>query len=225
MTSPSLTTKPKVIICDVDKILTGTNSWYTLTSLLNGDEEKHYDFYNSFYRGEITFDELKAKLFELWEQGFGGKIHRDDLEEIFFKIELRGGAFSTISEIHERGYKVCLVSSFIDIFVKMSADRLRIDDWYANGVAIFDENGYWVDLSYDKDESKHKLEQVESYLRKNNIDKGEALILGDGSSEIDLFKQYPGVAINTENDELKRLAWKEIKFLPTILQVLQVLAD
>jgi len=211
---------PTVVICDIDKMLTGANSWYSLTTLLNADVERHYGLYNSFYKGEITFDEMKVKLFKLWEKGYGGKIHRDDLENIFFRIVLRGEAFSTIGQIQEKGYKVCLVSSFIDIFVQMTADRLRIDDWYSNGVAVFDENGYWVDLSYDMDESKLKLKQVEEYLHKHNINKSEALILGDGSSEIDLFQHCPGVAIDTEYDQLKRLAWKEIKFLPTILQVL-----
>jgi HAD superfamily phosphoserine phosphatase-like hydrolase len=216
---------PKVIICDVDKMLTGTNSWYTLTSLLHGDVEKHYEIYNSFYKEEISFDEMKKKLFKLWEDGFGKKIHRDDLEDIFFKIVLKGEAFSTFGDLHEKGYRACLVSSFIDIFVKMSADRLRIDDWYANGVAIFDDDGYWVDFSYNKDESGLKLKQVEEYLKKNSIDANQVLVLGDGSSEIGLFEHFPGVAIDTEYDQLKRLSWKEIKFLPTILQVLQTLSE
>lgn len=225
MSKISLLRKPKVVICDVDKMLTGTNSWYTLTALLNGDVERHYEIYNSYYRGEISFDEMKAHLFKLWEAGFGGKIHRDSLEEALFKVVLRGEAFSTFGAIHEEGYQVCLVSSFIDIFVKMAADRMRIDDWYSNGVTVFDDKGYWVDLSYDKNESALKLRQVEEYVLKKKFDKSEVLILGDGTSEIELFRHYPSVAIDTENDELKQLAWKEIKFLPSILQIFQTLPD
>lgn len=221
MSIPSLTHKPKVIFCDVDKTLTNGNTWFALTTALHGDVEKHFQLYSAFMKDKISFEEMKKGLFEMWEAGYGAKISKKVLEDIFFRIQLRGEAFSTFAELRNQGYILCLVSSGIDLFVKMVAERLQLEHWYANSELIFDENGNWTDFKYDKNEADLKLKQLQEFVQKHNIDESECLILGDGSGEIELFRNFPGVAIDTEDETLKKLAWREIKYLPTVLQILQ----
>ncbi|MEO8581756.1 MAG: HAD-IB family phosphatase [Patescibacteria group bacterium] len=221
MVPPSLTHQPKVIVCDVDKTLTAANTWFSLTTALGGDIEKHFQIYNAYFNEKISTEDMKKGLFEMWEKGHHSKIHRDELEDILFKIPLRGEAFSTFAELRDKGYTLCLISSSIDIFVKMVAQRLQLDHWYANSEFIFDDKGYWIDFKYDRDEAGLKLRQIREFLRKQGVSDDECLILGDGSSEIKLFENYPGIAVDSENETIKKLAWQEIKYLPTVLQLLQ----
>jgi HAD superfamily phosphoserine phosphatase-like hydrolase len=221
METRKLTRKPKVIFCDVDKTLTATNTWFTLTSALHGDIEKHFQLYEGYFKGNISYEQMKKGLFEMWEEGYGAKIHRKVLEDIFFKIQLRGEAFSTFSQLRDRGYMLCLISSSIDMFVEMVAQRLQLDHWFANSIFEFDDKGYWKDFKYERDEAGLKVKQVKKFLTGHNISEEECLVLGDGSTEIELFKRFAGIAVDSENEKLKKLAWKEIKYLPSLLQVLQ----
>jgi len=123
--------------------------------------------------------------------------------------------------LRNKGHRLCIVSSSIDMFIEMVADRLQLKYWFANSKFVFDKDGYWIDFEYDKDEAGLKLKQVEQFLAEHQIGKDECLILGDGPTEIELFKKYPGIAIDSENDELKRLSWQEIKYLPSLLQILE----
>jgi HAD superfamily phosphoserine phosphatase-like hydrolase len=219
--SPTLTKQPKVIFCDVDKTLTRGNTWFTLTSELHGDVEKHFQLYSAYLKGKIALEEMKKGLFAMWEEGYGAKISRRVLEDILFKVQLRGEAFSTFSELRNLGYKLCLVSSSMDMFVKMVAERLQLEDWYANAQFIFDEENRWVDFTYDKNEAELKLKQIREYLDKHDIKDDQCLVLGRGPGEIELFKHFPGIAINSEDEKIRQLAWRDIKYLPTVLQILQ----
>lgn len=221
MKSFTLTHKPKVIFCDVDKTLTKGNTWFALTEALHGDVEKHFQLYSQYMKESISFEEMKKGLFEMWEEGYGAKISKRVLEDILFRIQLRGEVFSTFLELRNKGYTLCLVSSSIDIFVKMVAERLQLENWFANAHLVFDDENHWIDFSYDKNEAELKLKQIREFLQTNNIAENECLVIGEGAGEVELFKHYPGVAINSEYESLKKLAWREIKYLPTILQVLQ----
>lgn len=216
----ALTKKPKVIFCDIDKTLVSNDAWYELTSSLHGDVEVHYQVYTSFTKGQMTFEEMKKKLFEMWNHGYGGPIPRRVIQDVFFKIQLRGEAFSFFTDLKKKNYPICLISSYMDLFVEQVASRVQIDDWYANAKFIFDENNYWIDYSQDIDEGLYKVKVVEQYLKGHNIQVDECVVLGGGPEEIELFRRYPGIAVNTENQELINLAWEVIKYPPTVLQIL-----
>ncbi len=220
MSIHSLTHKPKVIFCDVDKTLTVGDVWYGLTSALHGDVEKHFEFYSSYQKGLLTFEQMKQKLFDMWITGYNSAIPRRVLEDIFFKVSLRGETFSFFIDLRNRGYKVCLISNYMDIFVRQVAQKLQIEDWYASAEFLFDKQNNWVDYTEDPDERGFKVRKVEEYLKQHSLGSGECVVLGSGHEEIDLFRLYPGIAVDTENEQLKELAWREIKYLPTVLQLL-----
>lgn len=220
MNSVNLTNRPKVIFCDVDKTLTVNDVWYGLTSALHGDVEQHFEIYSDYEKQKISFEEMKKRLFKMWHEGYESPISRRVLEDIFFKVELRGEAFSFFVDLRKKGYQVCLISSYMDLFVKQVAEKLQIEHWYANAVFEFDEKGYWIDYSQELDERGFKVKKVEEYLKVHSIKSDECVILGGGHEEIELFRQYPGIAVNTDNEKLKELAWREIKYLPSVLQVL-----
>lgn len=217
------TKKPKLIVCDVDKTLTSANTWFELTKALGGDIEQHFQFYKAYLNNEESLEVLSGKLLAMLEKSYGRKIHKEVLYDIFFRIPLKGEAYSTFIDLRELGYELILISSSMDMFIEIVANRLQIPHWYANSVFQFDENGYWIGFAYDKNESELKLKQLLEFIQKHGFAEDECIVLGDSKNDVELFKHFSGVAVDTDDVQLTSLAWKEIKFLPSLLQILEEL--
>ncbi|MFZ5376671.1 MAG: HAD family hydrolase [Patescibacteria group bacterium] len=218
------TQKPKVVIFDVDKTITLSNSWYVLTEVLGADTSEHARLYTAYKSGSIDWKEMRDGLFAIWKK-YHKVISKEDLLDLFFTIELRGDAVATINELQDLGYEVALISSSIDIFVETVAERLAIKHWYANSIFVFDDNENWIDFKYDKDEAGHKLRQLQSFMEERELTKDDVIVVGDGESDIEMFRAVPGVAVHSDLDHLNRMAWEQIKYLPKLTQLLQSLPD
>jgi HAD superfamily phosphoserine phosphatase-like hydrolase len=217
----SPTTKPKAIILDVDKTLTERTTWYELTERLGGSSRDHASIFMNYLNNNIDFEEAKKQLFTIWNAN--GSVHRNTLMDIFQTVPLRGEAFAFFNELRERGYELCLISGSIQLFVENVAERFGIKYSYGNSELIFDEEGNWIDLIYHRDEAKHKLNQLNQFLEKTGLTAEECLAIGDSSNDAELFQALPGIAVNTQSEHLRELAWQEVTYLPKILQILETL--
>lgn len=211
--------KPKAIITDVDSTLTERTTWYGLTERLGGSSYEHADLFAKFLRGEISFSRVKKDLFKIWNTN--GPVHKDKLIEIFKDIPLRGEAFSLINELQEQGYTLCLISGSIDMFVTEIAKKFKIKHHYGNSIFKFDENGYWVDLEYNRDEEILKMEQFDDFLKKTGFKEEECIAIADGDNDLKMFSRIPGILVNPKSGIVRELAWQEVKFLPRVLQLLE----
>lgn len=225
MTTIAPSSKPRVLVFAVDHTLTATNTWYELTHLLGGDQEFHFQLYQKLKKGEIDQEEAVGQLIGMLEKAKGGKIHREELIDIFFHIPLRGEAFSVIGDLRDRGYTIVLSSSSIDLFVELVAQRLRVKHWFANSTFEFDDEGYWTHFTYRKNEAELKLSQLSEFLQKEGVKDNECLVIGEDDGDLELFKKYPAIALDSKVKEIRELAWKEIKYLPTLLQILESLSS
>jgi len=211
--------KPKAIITDVDSTLTERTTWYELTERLGASPYEHASLFRKFLEGEISYKQVKKDLFKLWN--VNGPIHKDKLIKIFNEIPLRGEAFSLINKLQEEGYTVCLISGSIDMFVTEIAKKFKIDHHYGNSIFHFDENGYWIDLDYSRDEEQLKIEQFDDFLKKTGFKEEECVAIGDGDNDRSIFSRIPGIVVNPKSEHLKELAWKEVKYLSRVLQLLE----
>jgi HAD superfamily phosphoserine phosphatase-like hydrolase len=213
--------KPKAIITDVDSTLTERTTWYELTERLGGSPYKHAELFAKFLRGEISFNLVKDELFKLWRTN--GPVHKDQLAEIFRDIPLRGDAYSVVNSLKESGYTLCLISGSIEMFIEEVAKRFGIDHYYGNSIFHFDEKGYWVDLNYNKDEERLKMEQFEDFLKKTGFKAEECVAIGDGDNDLGIFSRVPGIIVDPKSEHLRELSWQEVKYLPRVLQILESL--
>lgn len=221
----NLSRKPLLIVSDVDKTLTAKNTWYELTRHLNGDLEIHFSLYNQYKKGQISHDAMSKGLIEMLSQSHGRPITRQEIEEVFFQVDLKGEAIAIFNDLKQRGYTLAVISSSIDVFVKQIAKRLNIDHWNANSVFEFNERDEWINFQYTRDEAALKLQQLNHLLATLDIDRDRVLVIGDSAGDRELFKHFPGVAVDNEDASLSDLAWKEIKYLPTLIQLLEELPD
>ncbi len=216
---PNPSKKPVGIITDIDKTLTEKTTWLELTEKLGGDPTDHAEIFTDYLNNKIDLNTAKKRLFKVWRTQ--GKVHRSQIKEICQEVHLRGEAFATFNELKEKGYKLCIISGSFDVFVETVAERFGVECWRANAELIFDQDGYWVDLTYSKNEAELKAQQLQELLTKTNLKPEQCVALGDSHNDSEIFKIVPGIAVHTDSDHLKKLAWKEIHYLPRVIQLLE----
>ena len=211
--------KPKAIIMGIDKIITDVNPWFKFLSELDIDWEKEQKMYDLLKEGKARWEELKDKMIPIPKDD-DKRIQKSRFDSTVGNIEINPESKATVEELHRRGYVLCIVSGSIDLIVQSIADRLHIVDWYANTALHFDYDGYWTDIEYQQAESGLKLEQAQHFQRKYSFKSNEIVMVGHSHADIELFQEFPAIAINVENPELRELAWEEIDQFPKILEVL-----
>lgn len=217
MTTP--THKPKAIISDVDETLTDRITWYQLTEKLGGSPARHAHLFMQYRHGKMSYEMVKKELFKIWR--VQGPVHRDQLREILSQIHIKGEAADVLRNLQKRGYQICLISGSMKMFVEILAEKLNIEYYYGNARFIFDDDGYWVDIEYNKEEGQLKIEQLHDFLEKTGLKKEDCITIGDGDNDIELFQEIPGIVVNANSEHLKELAWQDAKYLPRVLQILE----
>ncbi len=202
--------KIDTVILDVDGTLSEDISWLKLTEGLGVSSEKHSEIFNQFRKGLLTYPEAKKQLIELWQSS--GNANKDYMENMFKSWKLKEGAEDIVCYL-EKSYRVCIISGAVDLYVKVVAKKLGVSVWYANTELVWDNRGNLVDFHYFADQAAKKLEQFRLYIKKNRLDRTRCAIVGDGDSDIALFRELKyGIAVNAKpHPELESLAYKRLK--------------
>lgn len=210
--------KIETIIFDVDGTLSDEISWLKLTDGLGASAETHVQIFAEFKSGKLSYPEAKRKLILLWQStGNANKLY---MEKMFRSWMLKEDAHETINYL-KRSYRVCLMSGAVDLYVKIVAEKLGIVDWYANTELIWDDSGNLIDFHYFADQAQKKLEHLNEYVAKHGLDKRKCAIVGDGDSDIALFRELSyGIAVNKDPyPELETLADKTVSKLSQLKEI------
>lgn len=210
----------KAVILDLDQTLTiDQGSWLQFTSLLGADPTIHLDIFNRFKKGELNYIDAKKELIGLWKTT--SSLTRGEISKIFEKIELREGVVEAIKYLQSK-YHLCIISGAINIFVEVLARKLNIKDYYAVTKFIFDDYDVLIDFQYTLSRGKEKLSFLNEFTKKYNYSLNECAAIGDGDSDMPLFKQValPILFIAEETSEENMImvkkhlnSWKGIKDL------------
>ncbi|NTV44517.1 MAG: HAD-IB family phosphatase [Candidatus Yonathbacteria bacterium] len=209
----------KAVILDIDGTLSTEVSWLQLTKSLGASHEEHLRIFNQFTKNEIDYITAKKLLINLWRST--QKANKKSITQIFYSWKLKDDAFDVVEYLKTK-YKVCLMSGSVDLYVRGIAEKLGVSDWYANTELVFDENDNLVDFHYFRDQAKKKLEHLNEYLIKSNLSKEVCVIIGNGDSDVILFRELPyGIAVDTDLHEgVKILANRTISNLSEIKTIL-----
>jgi phosphoserine phosphatase len=135
---------------------------------------------------------------------------------------LKEGAEDLINYLKEKGYKIYLISCSIDIYLEELTRKLKLDGFFAGTKFIFDENGELLSIENECFENKNfKEEKVRKVAEENNAEIEDIIFVGDGKNDIGAFKiTKKGIAIDSEVEELRNIAWKNVKQLKEIKNIL-----
>jgi phosphoserine phosphatase len=199
----------KAVILDVDQTLTSdTGSWLEFTYLLGADPKVHSDIYERFKSGKLDYINAKKELISLWKAS--GRTGRQEIENIFQRIRIRPGVPGAINYLKKK-YVIGLISGAIDTFVKIIANRLDIDDYYAATEFIFDKNDELTDFNYKLGRGEEKLKFFEDFCNKYHLKESECAAIGDGDSDMPIFEKVGRpilfVASETSERQISRIKY------------------
>jgi len=212
--------KFKAIVFDIDGTLTEDTSWTALTRDMGGSVADHLAIYNRLKVGTINFDESRRQLLDLWQKT-GNHSHEYILEQIA-KWPIKSDAAPLIEKLKADGYILCLITGSVGIYAKYIAERLGIENYYANAELHFDGNGYLVDFDYDIHQSDVKLRQFLEFCKRLRLEPQEVVSVGDSDNDIELFKLTGnGVLVGeSPSEELSEAAWGRIRKLSELTKLL-----
>jgi HAD superfamily phosphoserine phosphatase-like hydrolase len=209
----------KAIVFDIDNTLTDDVSWLTITKLLGASVKKHEHIFDTFLKNEITYEESRRQLIGLWQQT--GNANKAFWTNLFEHWKLKDTATSLIDYVHSENYQTALITGSVDLFAEVIARRLHIPDWYANTELVWDSNNQLISYHYVRDQALEKLRHLENFLSKNHVETKDCIVVGDGDNDIEIFKATGhGIAINSTSQQLHDVAWKQVKHLSDIREIL-----
>ena len=208
----------ETIIFDVDGTLSEEVSWLKLTHGLGASADEHTQIFESMKAREITYPKAKGLLIKLWQKT--RNANKAYMEKMFRSWKLKHDASVTINYLKET-YRICLMSGSVDLYVSIVADKLGVEDWYANTELVWDKEGNLIDFHYHANQAEKKLEHLKEYVESKGLNIKRCAIVGDGDSDIALFQELPyGIAVNKESyPALEALAYKTVTDLSELREI------
>lgn len=139
-------------------------------------------------RGEMDFEEALRERVSLLK-GLPITI----FDRIREKIHFTPGAAELVKELHDRGYKVGLVSGGFHETVDQLAAELQLDYVRANRLEV--ENGFLTGRVLGEIVTKEtKKERLQAWASENGLSLQETVAIGDGANDLPMI-QTAGVGI------------------------------
>jgi HAD superfamily phosphoserine phosphatase-like hydrolase len=182
--------------------------------------EKVVEIYEKTESGSMPFEEGVDCLEKMYFES--GKAFKQNIQDIFNKIPLRGDAKETVDHLKRSGYGVYLISSAIDLYLDIVAQKVGANGFFGHASFDFDNGGALAKINYGREQGPAKARQIKELSRKLDVPDRQVIFVGDGRNDIEAFRLTGhGIAIHPYDRELEEIAWKKIKSLSEIKNILQ----
>ncbi|WP_051275733.1 HAD-IB family phosphatase [Desulfovirgula thermocuniculi] len=175
----------EMVAFDMDGTLTPVrSSWEYVHRRLGLWSELAVRYQEDFLAGRICYAEFCRRDAALWRG-----MSRRRLEEVVREIPLRPLARELVRALKERGVKVVLISSGLDLLAERVAAELDLDGYVANGLAA--RNGHLtgepvVRVSHDEP-GKLKKDHLLSFVARYGCRREAVAAAGDGPGDLDML--------------------------------------
>lgn len=207
----------KVVFLDLDGTVTPDSTWLHFNVRLGITHEEDTALFEKYLKEDPQYNDWTKELFAIHKSR--GSITKTELETFAHEIALRPDAIDMVASLKEKGYHVVLLSGSVDLIVSTVASRLGANEWRACSQLIFGEDGTLSDIVSSGDEAHAKIGIAKKYLEEHDISPENAIAIGDGGNDQDLFKHMKGILLGT-NEKLQPLAWKRVDNLSEISELL-----
>ena len=192
--------KTKLICFDLDDTLIREVHSVMLPCILNGREEEHAIIQKQEESGQldyITADYRRAKLFT----GFKESEIKSRFLEIARPLK---GIRETVDYLHKLRIKCILIMVGPVQVAKAVSDIYGFYGYYGSNYEVID--GKFTGQISDYIKAENKVNCVNDFCKKNNIRPSECVAVGDGSTDIPVFKCCGKSIALHASDEGKRKA-------------------
>jgi len=214
-------TNKKLICFDVDGTLVDNKtSFVTLIEGLGCPIGEVLSIYNDAMTGKISFPEGERKVGGIIQSS--GRATKGFVEKILEKDPVKEESFEVVEYLKNIGYDIWLVSGAIDIWVAAVAKKIGAAGFYAHSSLEFDGQGVFAKINYSGDQNPWKAKIVQKIAVDNGIPVSDIIFVGDGANDIEAFKLTGrGIAVYPYDEGMEDIAWKKIKSLSEIKDILQ----
>jgi phosphoserine phosphatase len=181
------------VIFDLDGTLTPVRSvWQYIHEALDTWENHGKHSLDAFLAGKITYEE-----FALLDAGAWRGVPREEIQEIVGRIPYRPGAKEAVAALKEKGVRLALLSSGLDILAARVAEELDFDVWIANGLSFTGgvvDGRVHIRVPWDG-----KPAHLNAICRMFGATPLETAAVGDSHGDVPLFEHVGlGIAVNAE---------------------------
>ncbi len=130
-------------------------------------------------------------------------LSADDLEKHVDILQLNPGTFELIKILKSMGFKIALLSSGFNFFIKKLFETAGVDYAFSNTLEI-DETGVFTgNLEQPIITNDTKEELLEFIMQNENISREQVIAVGDGSKSSHFIKNVGlSIALNPENPSI-----------------------
>lgn len=184
---------------DVDGTLKTERDPYVYLHRRLGTEEQSLPHLEMFNRGEIDYDEWGQLDAQLWSGQEVAHVTR-----LLAEIPWMPGARQVVAPLRQRGVKIALVSSGLDLHVKAVAAEIGAAFFFANQLCVADGHLTGELRVVVPEWGKGKI--VEEVMAQAGVSAAECIAVGDGLSDVDMFRRVGWSVAVAPDDDLVRQA-------------------
>ncbi|MCL6560195.1 MAG: HAD family phosphatase [Firmicutes bacterium] len=185
--------KVRGVIFDLDGTLTPVRSvWQHIHEALGTWVTHGSVSLEAFLAGKISYQEFARRDVTAWSG-----VPKERIEKIVAEIPYRSGVRETVAALKQKGVKLALLSSGLDILATRVAEELGFNLCIANGLGFTDEriNGQ-VQIQVPWDGKPMYLSTICGLF---GTTPAETAAIGDSHGDVPLFERVGlGIAVNAE---------------------------
>lgn len=194
----------KLIAFDLNGVLVEEESaWWTLHKAFSTHEASKVNLH-AYEKDKIDYPEFMRRDIRLW-----GKRNIKEVEAILHNFTLTEAAPEICNILKHRGYQLAIVSAGIDILVRRVSEKLGIDHWIANGLAV-DREGVLTGEGIFRVDLMKKHEALEALVRPLGVKLSDTAAVGDSKYDLSILKACgAGFAYIRPSISSDQLLWAE----------------
>ncbi len=158
--------KNKLIVFDLDKTITAGYSWARLNFGLGMTRDEDISLSEEYYQ-KNKFTEWTSRVLDIYKTR--SIPTKKNVQNILKDFEYTSGAEECIKKLKKMNFKIAIISSAPDVFVKLVSNKLKIKNFRFNNTLIFGENNFLINISTDGEDKYTKFAHLKDlcHLRKS----------------------------------------------------------
>ncbi len=178
--------KKQLLIADMDSTIIREESLDELARQIGKEKEVSF-ITNEAMNGKIEFKKALLDRIAILE---GNSI--DIFETLKKNININDGARELVKTMNENGSITVLVSGGFTFLTEYLKELLNFKHTHANSLQIAKKNSQKFEITGKIEGSildkKAKLDYLNKYMKKYNIDSNDTICVGDGANDIEMIK-------------------------------------
>lgn len=208
----------KLICFDFDGTLTDSSSWYLFNTHFGMTAEEDHSLFQQYLENGFDYKNWISQITAILKER--NLLNKASLLDFVNTVALRDEASELINTCKELGYKTIIISGGLKQIVEHVTGNLGVDHVVSTSELVFNEDGSFKTIIDQGDEMYAKVKAFEAICAQYVVSLEEALAVGDGGNDLEIFKKTKKGILLGNYEPLKEFAWKQVQSLSEIKELL-----